>query len=145
MTQRKLQTLIEEDLMQLKLLLKLQMAGYSIIKRKEQQCIDHFHGTWHSVKIIEKHLKKELKLIEVLRKKAEKEHKQKRWDEVRKVLKHEIKEFNDNLRKGQNFVTSCTHLNKRLSDFQQVMKTAKRKTLKQHELRTIRQFIKEKK
>ncbi len=142
MTQRKLKKLVETDLMQLKLLLKLRMASYSTIKQKEQQSINHFHNIWHSAKTIEKHLRRELKLIEKLRKKAEKEHKQKRWNGIRKVLKHELQEFNENLRKGKNFVQSCTHLNKRLNDFQQTMKTAKRKTLKQHELTTIHQFIK---
>ena len=143
MTQRKLQTLIERDIMQLKLLLKLRMASYETIKQKEQKHIDHFHNTLKSVKTIERHLQRELRTIDALRKKAEKEHKVKRWNAIHGTLKEEIKDFHNRLRDGSDFVAEAKSLHNRLTDFQQILKSARRKP-QEHELKVIRTFAKTK-
>lgn len=144
MTEKKLQQLVERDIMQLKLLLKLRMVGYSEIREKEREHIHHFHTTLLSVKDIENHLRKELQLINTLRKKAEKTHRMKRWNIVHATLKRELQEFHRALEQRKNLVAASQHLSHRLQTFFTLLKTAQRKTLKGEEgLRILRTFRQE--
>lgn len=140
MTEKKLKKLVGEDILKLKFLLKTRIATFNVIQKKEQKEIDHFKDTLKAVKSVENHLRRELKLIDSLRKSANRDHKIKRWDAIRKVLKKELEDFHNDIVSNGNFVQSCSRLNQGLDHFQRVLKNAKRKAIKCEELKIIRQF-----
>ncbi len=143
MTEKKLQQLIERDIMQLKLLLKFRAASYSVIRDKEKQHIHHFHDLLQTVKLIQDHLRRELSAIQKLRKRQERNHKIQRWNIIHATLTQEIETFHQALRDRKNFVDCCKRLHTRLHTFDRLLRTAQRKTLKAEEFRLLRAFSKE--
>lgn len=134
--------LIDEDLLQLKFLLKNKVASFDEIKQEQEQIIESIKKVMTQVKEMEMVLEQEILLYKKLAAGWEKAYLDKRWGAIGEAIKGELEDFNHEYTKTKNVYDHCTTLHDRLHKLIALVKNmnVKNKETREKELKMLEDF-----
>jgi|GEM_PF-4237134 hypothetical protein len=139
-------TLIDQDLLALKFLLKSKVASFDNIKKEEEQLIDSIKKVIVQVKDMERVLEQEISLFKTLAGGWEKAYVEKRWNAIGQTIRAELDNFNQEYSKTKDLYDQCQSLHQRLDKLVTLLKSmnAKNKESRDKELTLLDNFRKRK-
>ncbi|MEK6839734.1 MAG: hypothetical protein AABX72_02235 [Nanoarchaeota archaeon] len=134
--------LIDEDLLQLKFLLKSKVASFDDIKKEQEQIIESIKNVMTQVKEMEMVLEQEIQMYKKLAAGWEKAYVDKRWGAIGQTIKAELEDFNQEYAKTKSVYEQCTGMHKRLSKLISLIKNmnAQNKDTREKELKMLEDF-----
>lgn len=134
--------LIDEDLLQLKFLLKSKVASFDEIKKEEEQIIESIKNVMTQVKEMEMVLEQEIQMYKKLAAGWEKAYVDKRWGAIGQTIKAELDDFNQEYTKTKSVYEQCTGLHKRFSKIITLIRNmnAQNKDTREKELKMLEDF-----
>lgn len=134
--------LIDEDLLQLKFLLKSKVASFDDVKREQEQIIEAIKKVMTQVKEMELVLEQEIQLYKKLAAGWEKAYVDKRWGAIGQTIKGELEDFNREYAKTKNVYDECMALHGRLHSLITLLKNmnVKNKETREKELKMLEDF-----
>ena len=139
--------IIDEDLVQLKFLLKSKIASFDEIKQEEEQIIDAIKKVMMQVKEMEMVLENEISLFKKLAGGWEKAYMEKRWGAIGSTIKAELDHFNEEYSRTKDVYDNCSSLYGRMQKLLQLLKSmnAQNKESREKELQILDSFRQRKK
>ncbi len=138
--------IVEKDLGDLRLALKLKLAALDEIKQEEERLVELMRRLIASIKEIEHVLENEVALFKKLKGGWEKAYAERRWDALAAAVKSGIEHFNREYSETKDIFTTAEQLTKKFESMREIMKRMNQKNVESREsdLRMLEDFKKQK-